>query len=69
LTSLSFASINLTPDAIKATDAGTAEAAKYATDPEVAAMWAQNIVGVMLGFILLIYVSKFIEWVVYKAKL
>ena len=67
--SLSFSATNLTPDAIKASQRGLDEASRYAASPETTALWAQNMIGVVLGFVLLIYISKFIEWAIFKAKL
>lgn len=62
--SLSFNPQKLAPDAIKST-----EVAKGGLPPEQVMQYATIIFGVLLGFFVMIYVAKFIEWFVYKAKL
>ena len=61
----------------KATDAGTnmidkvagsGDLSQYQMSPEQVQAAAQGIFGVVLGFFILIYISKFIEWAIYKAK-
>lgn len=61
----------------KATDAGTnvidkiagsGDLSQYQMSPEQVQVAAQGIFGIVLGFFLLIYISKFIEWAIYKAK-
>jgi hypothetical protein len=56
----------LTPEAIKARSSGD-EVGQLSTEDvmHVAAV----MFGVILGFMLLIYISRFIEWAIYKAKL
>lgn len=63
--SLSFNPSKLTPDALKtASPVDTA----YAADPAQIAHYAMLMLGVIMGFFILIYISKFIEWAIYKAK-
>ncbi|RYX81347.1 hypothetical protein EON83_24485 [bacterium] len=66
--SLSFSTSNFTPDAIKATAAGQAEAAAGALSPQDIAQVSSYMLGALLGFFLLIYLSKFVEWAIFKAK-
>ncbi len=40
----------------------------YTLSPEYVEQAAQTMFGILLGFFLLIYLSKFIEWVIFKAK-
>jgi hypothetical protein len=64
--SLSF---NVTaPDAIKATPEGKAATAAATLSPQDIAHYSTYILGALLGFFLLIYISKFIEWAIFKAK-
>ncbi|PQV64167.1 hypothetical protein B1R32_10611 [Abditibacterium utsteinense] len=66
---LSFNSSNLTSGDMKssaeAIDAVSRVGSNSAAD---IAYITQNLFGVLLGFMLLIYISKFIEWAIYKAK-
>jgi hypothetical protein len=41
----------------------------YQLSPEQVQIAAMNMFGFLLGFFLLIYLSKGIEWAIYKAKL
>lgn len=66
--SLSFNSANLTSGDMKSSAEGIAKVAQQGARPEDIAQIAQNMFGVLLGFMLLIYLSKFIEWAIYKAK-
>ena len=61
----------------KATDAGTSaidkiagpgDLSQYQMSPAQVQAAAQGIFGIVLGFFILIYISKFIEWAIYKAK-
>ena len=56
------------PDAI-ATSKENIDAVTSAVSAAQVSSFAQAIFGVMLGFILLIYISKGIEWAIFKAKL
>jgi hypothetical protein len=61
---LSFNPEKLAPDVLKST-----EVAKGGLPPEQVMHYATIIFGVLIGFFVMIYVAKFIEWFVYKAKL
>ena len=67
--SLSFSTSGLTPEALQANP----EAQKAAQDAAYSASQvqgiAQTLIGIMLGFFLLIYITKSIEWAIFKAKL
>ena len=67
--SFSFNPAALTPKAIAADPDAAAAATKTALDAAQVAGFAQAIIGVMLGFFLLVYISKGIEWAIFKAKL
>ena len=41
----------------------------YTLSPQYVEQAAQTMFGILLGFFVLIYLSKFIEWVIFKAKL
>lgn len=60
----SFNPKSITPDAI-----ATTEVTSGGLPPEQVMSAATVLFGVLLGFFVLIYVAKFIEWFVYKAKL
>ncbi len=45
------------------------QVAQSGLPPEQVMHYATVIFGVLLGFFVMIYVAKFIEWFVYKAKL
>jgi hypothetical protein len=64
---LSFDPKKLAPEAVRARD----DIQMPATDmsPEQMAYYASIMFGVILGFFVLIYISKFIEWAIFKAKL
>jgi hypothetical protein len=64
---LSFNPRALAPDAIK-TDPSI-QVTNTALTNEQIAQYASNMFGVILGFFVLIYISKFIEWAIFKAKL
>lgn len=66
--SLSFSSANLTPDAIKTSAENVKEVQGYAADPAQVAAISMVIMGGVLGFFVLIYLSKFVEWAIFKAK-
>jgi hypothetical protein len=61
---LSFDAKKLAPEAI-----ASKEVASGGLPPEQVMYYATIIFGVLLGFFVMIYVAKFIEWFVYKAKL
>jgi hypothetical protein len=61
---LSFNPEKLAPDALKSKEVATG-----GLPPEQVMHYATIIFGVLLGFFVMIYVAKFIEWFVYKAKL
>jgi hypothetical protein len=67
--SMSFDTSKITPKDIQANDAAKDAIAQYSSDPAQIAFFASTIIGVMLGFFLLIYLSKFVEWAIFKAKL
>ena len=56
------------PDAIRTSPENIAAVASSIDTSQVAG-FAQIILGVLLGFFLLIYISKSIEWAIFKAKL
>ncbi|MDF2441217.1 MAG: hypothetical protein JWN98_2201 [Abditibacteriota bacterium] len=67
---LSFDPRNLTPDSVRARDdikLPTANEVSQLT-PEQISHYAMVMFGVILGFFVLIYISKFIEWAIFKAK-
>jgi hypothetical protein len=66
--SLSFNSAKLAPDAIASSQAAREAAANIGNNATEFAFYAQNMFGVLLGFMLLIYLSKAIEWAIFKAK-
>ncbi len=66
--SLSFNSANLTSGDMKSSTEGIAKVAQQGASAQDIAHIAQNMFGVLMGFMLLIYLSKFIEWAIYKAK-
>lgn len=57
------------PDAIKTTPDNIAAVINTAVDAAQVSGIAQALLGVLLGFFLLIYISKGIEWAIFKAKL
>jgi len=61
---ISFDTSKLTPDAIKSTEKTTSTI----SNSEVVTA-TKYLFGILGGFFLLIYMSKFFEWVVFKAKL
>ncbi len=69
--SLSFSSNSskLSPEGLKASSDAVKAAADLGGSPEQVAFIAQNMFGVLLGFMVLIYLSKGIEWAIFKAKL
>jgi uncharacterized membrane protein len=64
---LSFDASKLTPDAIATTTPGAHDTATLNSDSVLHI--ATILIGVLLGFFVFVYVSKFIEWAIYKAKL
>jgi hypothetical protein len=64
---LSFDTTKVTPDAIKTDPSNVTSAATLNT--EQVAQYATFLIGILLGFFVFVYVSKFIEWAIYKAKL
>jgi hypothetical protein len=68
---LSFNPQAMTPDMLKQTSQGASPytANPYATSPEQTAQIAMYMLAALLGFFLLVYISKGIEWAIYKAKL
>ncbi|RYG60923.1 hypothetical protein EON80_24320 [bacterium] len=66
--SLTFSTSRFTPDAIKATAEGQAQAAAGGISPQEIAQVSSYMLGALLGFFLLIYLSKFVEWAIFKAK-
>ena len=64
---LNFDPKNLTPGAIATEVEGAHEVGQM--KPEEIAQISQYIFAVVLGFLLLVYISKFIEWAIFKAKL
>jgi hypothetical protein len=63
----SFDTSRVTPDALVAKGPGTQPVSSI-SDEQVVHI-ATILIGVLLGFFVLVYVSKFIEWAIYKAKL
>ncbi len=66
--SLSFSTTSFTPDAIKSTADSQAAAAAGGISPQEIAQVSSYMLGALLGFFLLIYLSKFVEWAIFKAK-
>ena len=66
--SISFNSGNLAPDAIKSSADAQAAAAASTISPEEIAHVSSYMLGGLMGFFLLIYLSKFVEWAIFKAK-
>lgn len=68
---LSFNPQAMTPDMLKQTSTGASQYTNnpYATSPEQTAHIAMYMLAALLGFFLLVYISKGIEWAIYKAKL
>jgi len=64
---LNFSPTNLTPKNLQTTVEGANEVGQM--DAAQIAHISHYIFGVLLGFFMLIYISKFIEWAVFKAKL
>ena len=65
----SFNASNLTSGDMKASAEGLAAASQVGKESAASiALITQNMFGVLLGFMVLIYFSKFIEWAIYKAK-
>jgi len=56
------------PDAIAASASSKAAAAASQISPEEIAQYSTYIFAALLGFLALIYISKFIEWAIFKAK-
>jgi len=56
------------PDAIASSDASKAQAAATALKPEDIAQYSSYIFAGLLAFLVLINISKFIEWAIFKAK-
>ena len=54
---------NLAPDAIKTTETTVSQLSSH----DVATV-AQYLFGFILGFMLLIWISRFMEWAIFKAK-
>ena len=65
----SFSTKSLTPEAMQATKEASKAAADATMNAAQVSGFAQTILGVMLGFFLLIYIAKGIEWAIFKAKL
>ena len=69
---LSFASAATTTvvtETIVSANAPPTDFAKSTISPEYVQQAAQNMFGFLIGFFVLIYISKFIEWAIFKAKL
>jgi hypothetical protein len=66
---LSFNSARLTPEALETSKESVKAIAETGARAEDVMLITQNMLGVVFGFLLLIYVSKFIEWAIFKAKL
>jgi hypothetical protein len=64
---INFDTNRITPDAIK-TGVPGAHAAATLNNDQVLHI-ATILIGVLLGFFVFVYISKFIEWAIYKAKL
>lgn len=65
---MSVSTTSLTPDAIKASAEAQAAAAASQMSPEAIAQVSSYVMGGLVGFFLLIYLSKFVEWAIFKAK-
>lgn len=63
---IGFHPADLTPDAVKTNVPGAHDVGQLT--PEQVAHFAVVLFGVVLGFMMLIYISKFIEWAIFKAK-
>lgn len=63
---LSFNAYNAVPGALKTTVPGATDYGQL--NQQQVEAFAQTLFGVILGFMLLIYISKFIEWAIFKAK-
>jgi hypothetical protein len=63
---LSFDTTKIAPDSIK-TNPNNATVSSL--DPEQVAHFATILIGVLVGFFVFVYISKFIEWAIYKAKM
>jgi hypothetical protein len=69
---LSFAKATVTTTVTTTAAPGTPGApdmSAYQLSPEQVQQAAQNMVGFLVGFFLLIYISKGIEWAIYKARM
>ncbi len=64
----SFSTNGVTPDAIKASADAQNQLAATQMSPDQIAQVSSYMIGGLLGFVLLIYMSKFVEWVIFKAK-
>lgn len=64
---LSFNAYNYAPKAVITDPANVASASQVNQDQVIA--FGQTLFGVIIGFLVLIYLSKFIEWAIFKAKL
>jgi hypothetical protein len=65
---LSFAKTTVTTT-VTTTTPGMPDMSNYQLSPEQVQTAAMNMFGFLLGFFLLIYLSKAVEWAIYKAKL
>jgi len=65
LSKMSFSTAN----PLEPTAAAVEEAKKYQINTDQVVQYGQVMFGILLGFLLLIYISKFLEWAVFKAKL
>lgn len=66
--SLSFSATNLAPKAIESSAASQAQAAGAGISPQEIAQVSSYMFAALLGFFMLIYLSKFVEWAIFKAK-
>jgi hypothetical protein len=67
--SISFDTRSITPEAVRAAEGtGTGAPAVSQLSPEKTAEYGMWIFGILLGFFLLIYISKGIEWAILKMK-
>ncbi len=66
--SLSFNTAKLATGDMASSQDALNKVAALGNNTEDIARIAQNMFGILLGFMLLIYISKFIEWAIYKAK-
>jgi hypothetical protein len=64
---LNFDTSKITPEAIATKGPGSQPVSSISDEQVV--YFATILIGVLLGFFVLVYVSKFIEWAIYKAKL